>query len=576
MRAFSCLPGIALAVTLATIDIPQALAGEIQWSIENNFRLLKDAQDQDWLKSLSLNSENPETSTVTLRDLKGHWSEVPRTFYNDASGLYEKDYINPTQWIIKVSSSTAPYGSMCEWKIMDKKIIGPCHDFVIPLKFGSSPVTVSAITPIGIEDKSIVQAKDVLFLAIGDSYASGEGQPDVIRDGNLRNASWWDRKCHRSLYSWPVLTAARFAQNHPHNSVTVVSRACSGALIDQLTNTNDDGGPGESSRKVNNEVMLAPQLTQVKRDLCLGKWINGECLGALREPDYILLSIGGNDAKFGTMVVDGLIHKVNKGIELDQKYVQDASNTVDKLTQKYPELASKINMAYPNSSVIMALYPDPLHWRPNIFCGRGTNGGLIKDDDDISPIDFTMNGAEELLAKITKKRITNQEVTALHDDFYTRFVGRIPLTINPDDNSSVVEFKNNRNYDYRGLLSIGKDLEKRYPKNWRLVVTNSEYKTGTNPFESEGEKRDTDQPPCYRPKGYCVPGNTVTGRWFNTITDSIDRIGNVYGAMHPNIYGQLYYVSKVYPALPNVKTHQFAWGLDPNNKLDPGMSCKVK
>ena len=46
--------------------------------------------------------------------------------------------------------------------------------------------------------------------------------------------------------------------------------------------------------------------------------------------------------------------------------------------------------------------------------------------------------------------------------------------------------------------------------------------------------------------------------------------------MHPNIYGQLYYVSKVYPALPNVKTHQFAWGLDPNNKLDPGMSCKVK
>jgi hypothetical protein len=224
----------------------------------------------------------------------------------------------------------------------------------------------------------------------------------------------------------------------------------------------------------------------------------------------------------------------------------------------------------------MALYPDPLHWRPNIFCGRGTSGDLIKDDDGISPIDFTMNGAEELLAKITKKRITNQEVTALHDDFYTRFVGRIPLTINPDDNSSAVEFKNKRNYDYRGLLSIGKDLEKQYPKNWHLVVTNSEYKTGTNPFESEGEKRDTDQPPCYRPKGYCVPGNTVTGRWFNTITDSIDRIGNVYGAMHPNIYGQLYYVSKVYPALPNVITHQFAWGLDPNNKFDPGMSCKVK
>jgi hypothetical protein len=88
MRAFSCLSGIALAATLAMFNTPQALAGEIQWSIENNFRLLKDAQDQDWLKSLSLNSENPETSTVTLRDIKGHWSEVPNTYYDDISGLY--------------------------------------------------------------------------------------------------------------------------------------------------------------------------------------------------------------------------------------------------------------------------------------------------------------------------------------------------------------------------------------------------------------------------------------------------------------------------------------------------------
>jgi hypothetical protein len=194
----------------------------------------------------------------------------------------------------------------------------------------------------------------------------------------------------------------------------------------------------------------------------------------------------------------------------------------------------------------MALYPDPLHREPNSLCGRSESGKLENRDDGIATTDFTMYGLEEVVANLLKRRITNSEVVAIHDDFYLRLTGRVPQQITEADINDPNHVEASEpNHGYRGLLSIGRTMEAKYPGLWHLVRTNKLYKAGESPWDVPNTtNRDTDQLPGYHTRGYCVSGSTATGRWFNTINDSFDRQGNLNGAMHPNIYGQLFYASK--------------------------------
>jgi len=47
--------------------------------------------------------------------------------------------------------------------------------------------------------------------------------------------------------------------------------------------------------------------------------------------------------------------------------------------------------------------------------------------------------------------------------------------------------------------------------------------------------------------GYCLPQEAVDGRWFNILYDSVRFQGTQHGVFHPNFYGHLYYVKRVYP-----------------------------
>lgn len=100
-----------------------------------------------------------------------------------------------------------------------------------------------------------VRIEQKLIVALGDSFASGEGNPDhpakfeksvdnrrlkhdwylgnyssqVLLAGN--SAQWWDLACHRSLLAWPSMAALKQAINEPHSVVQFASFACSGAEI---------------------------------------------------------------------------------------------------------------------------------------------------------------------------------------------------------------------------------------------------------------------------------------------------------------------------------------------------------
>ena len=96
-------------------------------------------------------------------------------------------------------------------------------------------------------DEKGIEAK--LIVGLGDSFASGEGNPDyptVFYDKKSVNdewfmsenidvvdksVEWWDRTCHRSLLSWQSLYALRESMVDNHRVIKFASFACSGAEI---------------------------------------------------------------------------------------------------------------------------------------------------------------------------------------------------------------------------------------------------------------------------------------------------------------------------------------------------------
>jgi hypothetical protein len=207
--------------------------------------------------------------------------------------------------------------------------------------------------------ETMAQVKDMFIVGMGDSFAAGEGNPDVpvrlsdkrainYEDGNgkgaLRgfparvgawraigdrdfieeNARWQDQACHRSLYSHQLRVALQLAVEDPHRAVTFVGVACSGAEI----------ASGLFLRYKGHEWVPNPpelsQLSAVAEAQCGGRardqefpeayHIQGkleELMGGLtlrkcnadaaRKIDLLLLSIGGNDIGFSRLVANAVL-----------------------------------------------------------------------------------------------------------------------------------------------------------------------------------------------------------------------------------------------------------------------------
>jgi hypothetical protein len=141
--------------------------------------------------------------------------------------------------------------------------------------------------------------KDYLVVGMGDSYASGEGNPDwnneeLKLEQNTRDPQnrWSYAPKHLSVWSGHVQAALMLERSDPHSSVTFVSVAQSGANIINLTDEPQNPGymPG---------VLSSPQIQDLKTLLC-----GSSPCEEKRKIDYILLSAGGNDAGFGPIIVE--------------------------------------------------------------------------------------------------------------------------------------------------------------------------------------------------------------------------------------------------------------------------------
>jgi len=208
--------------------------------------------------------------------------------------------------------------------------------------------------------ETAARVTDLFIVGIGDSFASGEGNPDVpvrfspdrttdygigpndlplagypARLGDWKeigdrkfieeNARWQDQACHRSLYSHQLRVALQLAVEDPHRAVTFVGFACSGAETTYGLFLDYKG-----NEWVPNPPDL-PQISAVAEAQCGGGGaraydlpeayhINGripELQGGLvlrkcdaeraRKIDLLLLSIGGNDVGFSRLVANAVL-----------------------------------------------------------------------------------------------------------------------------------------------------------------------------------------------------------------------------------------------------------------------------
>jgi hypothetical protein len=128
------------------------------------------------------------------------------------------------------------------------------------------------------------EVEDLLIVAIGDSYASGEGNPEAPRVGSSLPARWAGSSdpaaaathaaARRSSVAWPSRVALAMERVDDATSVTFISVAASGARIDRgiLTAQGDD--------------LPASQIDELRR------------LVGDRRIDVLLIQAGGNDVGF--------------------------------------------------------------------------------------------------------------------------------------------------------------------------------------------------------------------------------------------------------------------------------------
>lgn len=214
-----------------------------------------------------------------------------------------------------------------------------------------------------------MQSSALVIASIGDSYASGEGNPDEPQRFDTfgfvkRGPVWTDRQCHRSQVSGPSMAANELARvfNQP---LTFIGLSCTGAqtgtglLRPYDPETDDEHNP------------LPPQIDQLKSAVGTGKI------------DLLFVSIGGNDIGFGNLVknciiVDGAELIGNAGTLCRNKQeVLDALQTnLEHLPGNYDALAQQLRTMN-IGAVLITEYPDPTKGSNGQYCGEGGNSRIL-------------------------------------------------------------------------------------------------------------------------------------------------------------------------------------------------------
>src|SRR5882724_12895163 len=137
-----------------------------------------------------------------------HWDRATRT--------YDPKFINPRNWTVNFNAcrNNGPNIRSYQWEILSERILRTdCTLSYDKFKFqGTYPIklTVIAIDGQTSSIEQVIGVKDLLIVSIGDSFAAGQGNPDIYRDEDKHiKAQWIYSRCHRSATAAAALAARR-------------------------------------------------------------------------------------------------------------------------------------------------------------------------------------------------------------------------------------------------------------------------------------------------------------------------------------------------------------------------------
>jgi lysophospholipase L1-like esterase len=217
---------------------------------------------------------------------------------------------------------------------------------------------VTSLAACGSNDQAEPNPGDHLIVSIGDSVASGEGNP------NPHGAFRWLRPttpCHRSEISGQRIAAEDVIDAHPELDLSFRSFACTGASTQK----------GLLDRQHVEVINRPPQLDQLRE------------FAANAEVDAVLVSIGANDVGFSDIVrfcaVKGPDCSVSRDYPAARQWAKQAGKAVPTL-QDYvqmlignlPSQYKKVDAAIPESidrdRIAIVEYFDPTRFPSGKQC----------------------------------------------------------------------------------------------------------------------------------------------------------------------------------------------------------------
>lgn len=346
---------------------------------------------------------------------------------------------------INITAKVKGEHGTCVWRVNGKEIDKlPCEAPIqldVPEKGASLDVLIGSNTL----PAEIIKPKRIIILGLGDSIAAGEGNPDratqwkstQVPVGNYRWLSnkglgdndsyiaqapiWMDHQCHRSFWNYQTYIALKLAAESPRQEVVLLDYACSGAEIFDGLLVRQANPPGAADictlatfkgQRNPNCLLQESQVHAALEDLCptkadsthdnrrfyrhidLSKLYrmqtyreNGFDLvsckaSSYRPPDVVLLSVGGNDVGFASLVSWAILPIRGKtwfSNEFFQTFVRKNQVVCPDIASDYckkpfdRDLTNQIGrrqrilanvieglLKVPKEKIVLTAYPDPI------------------------------------------------------------------------------------------------------------------------------------------------------------------------------------------------------------------------
>jgi lysophospholipase L1-like esterase len=339
---------------------------QISWEVRNRFRLFREERDF-LLHSESARGRSVLASEQALElqsDGRGWARNVVNRLCIDLSGrvsepctrdTVKESYLTPADHPVTVRLTGAiPVGATCAWSFEDgdapQVSTFDCAEPVnLRVRYGRTTVANVEVASGPEAPQRIsteIMVRDIFIAGLGDSIASGEGNPDrqiALSDEGFcfrnyldlgtaaaqyyrpsragykggraceapdslqvwqrQSALWFNSACHRSLYSYQTRTALALAVQYPHIAVTYLPLACTGATIpDGLFGTQRARECLPTKSGASCQGTVNAQLAELRTAVTAAKRRQPD-----RNLDLILLSIGANDINFSGLVADVIV-----------------------------------------------------------------------------------------------------------------------------------------------------------------------------------------------------------------------------------------------------------------------------